>query len=78
MALDFKERSMTLREYFAGKPHGSKADMAKALGISRTWMALLISGLRVPSPELALEIERITNGEIKRVDLRPDLFGEVK
>lgn len=69
---------MTLTEYFADKPHGSKADMAKALGISRTWMALLISGLRVPSPELALEIERITNGQIKRVDLRPDLFGEVK
>jgi len=69
---------MTLREYFAGKPHGSKADMAKALGISRTWMALVISGLRIPSPELALEIERITNGEVRRVDLRPDLFGEVK
>ena len=69
---------MTLTEYFADKPHGSKADMAKALGISRTWMALLISGLRVLSPELALEIERITNGQIRRVDLRPDLFGEVK
>ena len=69
---------MTLTEYFADKPHGSKADMAKALGISRTWMALLISGLRVPSPEQAREIERITNGDIKRVDLRPDLFGEVK
>ena len=69
---------MTLTEYFADKPHGSKADMAKALGISRTWMALLISGLRVPSPERALEIERITNGQIRRVDLRPDLFGEVQ
>lgn len=78
MALDFQEIAMTLTEYFADKPHGSKADMAKALGISRTWMALLISGLRVPSPELALEIERITNGQIRRVDLRPDLFGEVK
>lgn len=69
---------MTLREYFEQKRHGSKAEMAATLGISRTWLALLISGLRVPSPELALEIERITNGEVRRVDLRPDLFGEVK
>lgn len=69
---------MTLKEYFADKPRGSKADMAKALGVSRTWMALMVSGLRVPSPSLALEIERLTQGQVKRVDLRPDLFGEVK
>lgn len=77
MALDYEESVMTLREYFDTKPRGSKAEMAKALGVSRTWMALLISGLRVPSPELALEIERLTNGQVRRVDLRPDLFGEV-
>lgn len=69
---------MTLRQYFDGKPHGSKAEMAKALGISRTWMSLIINNLRLASPELALEIERQTNGEVRRVDLRPDLFGEVK
>lgn len=68
---------MTLQEYFANKPRGSKALMAKALGVSRTWMALMISGHRVPSPSLALEIERLTAGEVRRVDLRPDLFGEV-
>lgn len=68
---------MTLQEYFADKPHGSKAELAKALGVSKTWMALLISGQKVPSPELALEVERLTHGQVKRVDLRPDLFGEV-
>lgn len=68
---------MTLQEYFAGKPHGSKVELANALGVSKTWMSLLISGQKVPSPELALEVERLTNGQVKRVDLRPDLFGEV-
>lgn len=69
---------MTLKEYFADKPRGSKALMAQALGVSRTWMALMVSGHRVPSPGLALEIERLTGGAVRRVDLRPDLFGEVK
>lgn len=68
---------MTLQEYFSDKPHGSKAELARALGVSKTWMALLISGQKVPSPELALEVERLTQGQVKRVDLRPDLFGEV-
>lgn len=69
---------MTLQEYFGDKPYGSKAEMAKALGVSKTWMALIINGLRVPSPELALEIERLTDGKVRRIDLRPDIFGEVK
>lgn len=69
---------MTLQQYFLDKPRGAKSELAKALGISRTWMALMISGQRVPSPELALEIERLTEGKVRRVDLRPDLFGEVK
>jgi DNA-binding transcriptional regulator YdaS (Cro superfamily) len=72
------EVSMTLQEYFEGKPYGSKAEMAKALGVTKTWMTQVISGRTVPSPELALEIERITNGKVLRVDLRPDIFGEIK
>lgn len=68
---------MTLKEYFKDKPYGAKAAMAKALGLSRTWLSLIINGHQVPSPGIALEIERLTNGEVRRVDLRPDLFGEV-
>ena len=68
---------MTLKEYLQSKPYGTKTAMAKALGISRTWLSLIINGHQVPSPGVALEIERLTNGEVRRVDLRPDLFGEV-
>ena len=67
---------MTLKEYFADKPRGSKAAMAAALGISRTWMALVIAGRRKPSPERAIIISRMTGGEVSKKDLRPDLFGD--
>jgi DNA-binding transcriptional regulator YdaS (Cro superfamily) len=72
-----QEVAMTLQEFFVGKKRGAKDALAKELGISRTWMSQIISGREVCSPELAVEIERLTNGEVTRRDLRPDLFGEV-
>lgn len=69
---------MTLKEFFADKKRGSKDALAKDLGISRTWMSQLINGHQVCSPELAVEIERLTGGLVTRKELRPDLFGEVK
>jgi DNA-binding transcriptional regulator YdaS (Cro superfamily) len=51
---------------------------AKNLGITRTWLSLVISGRVQCSAELACKIERLTLREIKRRDLRPDLFGGVK
>jgi len=69
---------MKLVEYFVGKPRGSKADLAEKLGISRTWMSQIISNRRVCSAELAKAIEQLTNGQVRRSDLRPDLFGELR
>lgn len=69
---------MTLIEFFSTKKLGSKTEMAKALGISRTWLALIVNGQRVPSPSLSLEIERYTHGKVKRKELRPDVFGALK
>lgn len=65
---------MTLKEYFAGKPRGSKAQMAERLGISRTWLSLVISGRETCSAEMAAAIHKLTNGAVSREDLRPDLF----
>jgi len=65
---------MDLQMYFEGKPRGSKANLARSLGITKTWMGLLISKRRIPSAELAMEIERQTVGEVTRQDLRPDLW----
>lgn len=68
---------MTLQDYFKDKKRGAKNAMAKDLGISSTWMSLIISGRKVCSAELAVEIERITGGLVTRRELRPDIFGEV-
>jgi DNA-binding transcriptional regulator YdaS (Cro superfamily) len=68
---------MTLKEYFADKKRGAKDALAKQLGISRTWMSQIINGQQVCSPELAVEIERLTLGLVTRKDMRPDLFGEI-
>lgn len=69
---------MTLKQFFLDKPRGTKAAMAHAMGVSRTWLALLISEARKPSAELANSIHRYTDGAVRREDLRPDLFGELK
>jgi len=65
---------MKLQEFFKGKPHGTKAKMAATLGITRTWMSLIISDREKPSVELAIAIEKYTKGKVKRKVLRPDIF----
>jgi DNA-binding transcriptional regulator YdaS (Cro superfamily) len=65
---------MTLEQYFSDKHRGAKTDLARELGITKTWMSLLVSGREVPSATLAIDIERRTG--IHRKYLRPDLFGE--
>jgi len=67
---------MTLAEFFSDKPRGAKVQMARTLGISKTWFSLVISGRYPPSPELSRDIESATGGSVKRADLRPDIFGE--
>jgi DNA-binding transcriptional regulator YdaS (Cro superfamily) len=65
---------MNLQEYFAEEPKGAITEMAVFLGITQTWMSLLINGHRQPSPELAIKIEKATQGLVDRKILRPDLF----
>jgi len=69
---------MTLSEFFEMKPRGAKLAMARRLGISKTWMSLIISGRQMPSPVLSVAIERYTKGQVRRSTLRPDIFGEIK
>lgn len=69
---------MTLSEFFETKPRGAKLAMARRLGISKTWMSLIISGRQMPSPVLSVAIERYTKGQVRRTTLRPDIFGEIK
>ena len=70
-----REKVMTLLEYFRGEPRGAKQEMAEYLGISPTWLYLIMSGKRKASALLASKIEKATQGLVTRVELRPDLFN---
>ncbi|CAB5220066.1 Putative bacterial antitoxin YdaS [uncultured Caudovirales phage] len=65
---------MNLREYFKEEPRGAKKEMCEYLGITQTWLGLLLRNARRPSPELAKRIERATQGMVSASELRPDLF----
>jgi DNA-binding transcriptional regulator YdaS (Cro superfamily) len=65
---------MDLKGYFVGEPYGSKKEMAEHLGITPTWLGLLMRKARKPSPELAKQIERATQGLVTAKELRPDIF----
>jgi hypothetical protein len=65
---------MTLAEYFASEPRGAKIEMAKYLGITATYISLLIHNKRRPSAPMTLSIERATQGLVTRNELRPDLY----
>lgn len=68
---------MNLKEYFSQLPHGSKHELANKLGITKTWLSLIISGKKMPSGSLCNLIQKFTNGKVSRAELRPDLFGDV-
>jgi DNA-binding transcriptional regulator YdaS (Cro superfamily) len=67
---------MNLAEYFESQPRGAKADMAKKLGITKTWLSLIVTGKKIPSPILCNTIELLTKGKVKRKELRPDVFNK--
>jgi DNA-binding transcriptional regulator YdaS (Cro superfamily) len=66
---------LTLAEYFSTEPLGARGEMAQYLGISLTWLSLLIHQRRTASAVLAVKIEKATQGLVTRKDLRPDLFS---
>lgn len=65
---------MNLKQYFKDEPYGAKKEMAEYLGITQTWLGLLINGSCRPSPKLAKKIEKATQGLVPKKELRPDLF----
>lgn len=69
---------MTLTEYFSSEPRGAKVEMAEYLGITVTYMSLLIHGKRRPSLPMALAIERATQDLVSAKELRPDLFVDME
>lgn len=65
---------MHLKQYFKDEPYGAKKEMSDHLGITPTWLGLLINKTRKPSISLAKKIVKATQGLVTLKDLRPDIF----
>ena len=59
---------MTLKEYL-NKSGMTQVAFAKMAGISTSFLSLLLSDERHPSPETAARIERATKNKVTRLEL---------
>lgn len=55
---------MTLKDYFATQPRGSKADFCREVGITKAWLSLIIHKKRVPGRALAIVISMYTDNKV--------------
>lgn len=55
----------------------TQADMAAALGCTQQGVSYLLRAKTV-SPEMAIAIDRATDGKVSRHVLRPDIFGKAE
>jgi DNA-binding transcriptional regulator YdaS (Cro superfamily) len=62
---------MDLKTYIQAD-RGRASRLAEQLGISRSYLSQMASGTAPISPERCVDIERETNREVTRQDLRPD------
>lgn len=73
---------MTLREYVHAYPRGKRIKarkiIAEALGVTEASVRSWENGTRNPTPEKVLMIESLTEGQVSRHELRPDIYGDVK
>lgn len=71
---------MNLKEYFLTR-RGEQMKMANALGVSKSQMSQMVSGICAISEKRCVLIENLTTGLVSRKDLRPsdwrDLWPEL-
>lgn len=70
---------MKLRAYIDTLPRGGIAEFAGKVGISPIYLSQLAATQdgRVPSAELCVSIERLTDGIVSREELRPNDFWKI-
>ncbi len=64
---------MDIQEYLAAEDI-TQQKFADDLGVSQPMISQMISGKTRITAEMAKHIEEVTEGGLKRSDLRPDLF----
>jgi DNA-binding transcriptional regulator YdaS (Cro superfamily) len=63
---------MDLKSYITGKSGPDRDDFAKRCGTSRGVLQNIMYGFRTCNPELAVVIDRVSDGAVRRWDLRPE------
>lgn len=65
---------MKLKDHFKDKPRGYQKKMRLSIGVSSSFLSQIASGYCKAPVWVAKAIEKFTNGEVSREDLRPDIF----
>lgn len=68
--MDFKEHIRRAIEIC-----GSQKALADKVGLSQPGISWLLGEAKQVSAEIAVKIERATDGQVSRAQLRPDLFS---
>lgn len=56
----------------------SQEQLAAQLAVDQSLVSHIELGLRTVSPRIACRLHEISRGELKREQLRPDLFGPIE
>lgn len=67
---------MDLKNYISVE-RGRAATLAARINVSPSYLSQLVGGSSAISPERCVEIERATDGEVTRKDLRPDDWEKI-
>lgn len=65
---------MKLIKYLSNRRRGFKADFAKRLGISLSFLRQIETGAAKMPIAVAKHIESYTDGAVKKSDVRPDIW----
>lgn len=68
---------MRLKKYFFDMDSAGRDSLASSCGTTRGHLQNVAYGYRDASPNLAVCIERATNGAVSRRDLRPDDWQDI-
>lgn len=66
---------MKLSIYLSQLPHGGKSQFAKDIGISKAFLRHMEIGLSPIPAHVAKRIEKHTQGQVTKAELRPDLWS---
>ena len=74
---EVESRREAFLKYREKRPRGCLADLGKQIGASPSWMSQIASGEAPISPELAVQLEQSTDGEISRKKLFPNTWEKI-